>query len=364
LCDDDYLPSPVSESSIFNQHVGRPRNVSSHSTLKQDVRNDKMVRQLKADLKIELEIAKKEREELKGKLSREVKKGKALTDERNALAAQVQELKANLESSKSKIKRVEKEKEQARKSEEALRKKYEAKKADLATLNKSRFGLEDQLDGLKGDVSMALTENKAFKETISGLEMKLESVTAELEDARKKLEECDSTHSTTISELQTQLENTTSHLNNSLNETENLKTAHSLIQEDLEFQLSTTNKALQTARQELDILRRSSSESTSNSHRSHQPLTSDIKNQNIRKTYAKVKGKYDTLFGKARHILVTTKGMELSAFGEFGKAVRELRKEVENQEQDVVNQMIKREDGGDEGVRREERVREVIMVDE
>ena len=364
MCDDDYLPSPVSESSIFNQHVGRPRNVSSHFSLKQDVRNDKMVRQLKADLKIELEIAKKEREELKGKLSREVKKGKALIDERNDLLAQVQELKSNLETSKSKIKRMEKEKEQARKSEESLRKKYEAKKADLAALNKSRFELEDQLDGLKGDISRMVSENKASKETISGLETKMESVTTELEAARKQLEERDSAHSTTISDLQTQLANTTSHLNDSLNETESLKTAHSLIQEDLEAQLSTTNKALQTARQELDTLRRSSSESTSNSHRSHKTLSSDIKDQNIRKTYAKVKGKYDTLFGKARHILVTTKGMELSAFGEFGKAVRELRKEVENQEQDVVNQMIKREDGEDEGVRRERGEREVIMVDE
>ncbi|EUC39269.1 hypothetical protein COCCADRAFT_80644 [Bipolaris zeicola 26-R-13] len=59
----------------------------------------------------------------------------------------------------------------------------------------------------------------------------------------------------------------------------------------------------------------------------------DIKLDNVRKVYAQLKRKQDSLKGIARQIMWCTKNMVLGEFGEFGVTVRRLREWMEEDEQ-------------------------------
>jgi hypothetical protein len=66
-----------------------------------------------------------------------------------------------------------------------------------------------------------------------------------------------------------------------------------------------------------------------------QSSTSDLeqRSENVRKTYFRVKKKYDQIYSIARNIGIATRGMNLGNFGEFGMHLRQLKSAMEEGEE-------------------------------
>jgi hypothetical protein len=60
----------------------------------------------------------------------------------------------------------------------------------------------------------------------------------------------------------------------------------------------------------------------------------EMKVENVRKTYIKVKMRYDTLYSIAKHLHVSTKSMNLTNFGEFGGYLKQLSAVMEEVDQE------------------------------
>jgi hypothetical protein len=54
-----------------------------------------------------------------------------------------------------------------------------------------------------------------------------------------------------------------------------------------------------------------------------------VKSENIRKTYIKIKRRYDSLRSVAADLSAITVNMDLSSFGEFGKSLKQMKKALE-----------------------------------
>jgi DNA repair exonuclease SbcCD ATPase subunit len=67
------------------------------------------------------------------------------------------------------------------------------------------------------------------------------------------------------------------------------------------------------------------------------PASSDLEQRtdNVRKTYFRVKKKYDQVYAIAHSLSALAKGLNLSNFGEFGSYLRQLRKAVEEGDEDA-----------------------------
>ena len=56
--------------------------------------------------------------------------------------------------------------------------------------------------------------------------------------------------------------------------------------------------------------------------------------ENVRKTYIRVKMRYDNLYSIAKHVHISTKSMNLTNFGEFGGYLKQLRNVMEEVDQE------------------------------
>ena len=110
--------------------------------------------------------------------------------------------------------------------------------------------------------------------------------------------------------------------------------------EDSMKALEAKNTALS---QEVEALKRQRDDS-SQEGRSHRLLSptpapsssfhasDEMKTANVRNIFLKIKKKYENLLSISRNIHSVTNNMDLAAFGEFGKQIKDLRKLMQNEQ--------------------------------
>jgi hypothetical protein len=118
------------------------------------------------------------------------------------------------------------------------------------------------------------------------------------------------------------------------------KTEHAKTKEDLDVQsnlarefasLKAINECLN---KDIEALRRDADKRSTLSPTPTASTAEEMKVENVRKTYIKVKMRYDNLYSIAKHLHISTKGMNLTNFGEFGGYLKQLRNAMEEGDQE------------------------------
>ena len=229
------------------------------------------IRRLKSDHEAELARFKQEKDE-------EI-------DER-ILEKEVQYQKKNVESMEEKA-RQSTENAKVRKERDELVKSIDAEKMRVMNLEEASHGLSQKLANEQQKNIALTTNNNLLQDDITTLKQQLEGERAARAEAENSLQ----------------------------------------VQSDMAAELASLKHLNGCLSAEIEALKREAEKSTPSFS-----SVEDTKVENVRKTYIRVKMKYDNLFSIAKQLSISTRGMALGNFGEFGDDLWQLRKAVEGTE--------------------------------
>ncbi|KAJ4348221.1 uncharacterized protein N0V89_009593 [Didymosphaeria variabile] len=210
----------------------------------------------------------------------------------------------------------------------------ELRREHEATTQQTMQDRETQINNMRQDYETRLHQSQ--REHESQAEAQSQETKTTLDDIQRTITEQDGEKVQQITVLQTE-----NHLLKDRLKVE--KAAHEQLIKDLDqrevfVDTEESVKALEaknaTLSQEIETLKRqrdqySQEESPTPTHSSSLHASDEMKTTNVRKMFLKIKRKHDTLITVSKKIHDVTINMDLAAWGEFGKHIKDLRKAME-----------------------------------